>query len=301
MEQEESVAPFESALPAEVRARGLDWQSRRSIPPIPQWKCRLPEAFEVKEPTDYFRHLLKPATIEFMVEQTNLYAIQSDPNRPLNVTNEEMEQFIGICFYMSVYGLPRSRMFWCTSTRVDCVANTMGRHRWETIKHFLHFANNGHDRLFKVRPLLTSLLKSFKATPMDEMLCVDEQSVPFKGKSAMKQYNPKNPKRWGYKVFVLSDSNGILYNFDIYAGSISPVDGMPDIGASGNVVLQLASIIPDNLSYKIFFDNWFCSVDLPVALQKKIHSLGTVRQNRLPERLQRLWHPKERAAQFTGV
>ncbi|XP_058881426.1 piggyBac transposable element-derived protein 3-like [Acipenser ruthenus] len=224
-----------------------------------------------------------------MVEQTNLYAIQSDPNRLLNDTNEEMEQFIGICFYMSVYGLPQSRMFWCTSTRVDCVAYTMGTHCWETIKRFLHFANNddqvpagqpGHDRLLKVRPLLTSLLKSFKATPMDEMLCVDEQIAPFKGKSAMKQYNPKKPKRWGYKLFLLSDSNGIIYNFDIYTGSISPVDGMPDIGASGNVVLRLVSIISDNLSYKIFFDNWLCSIDLQVALQKqKIHSVGTVRQN----------------------
>lgn len=57
---------------------------------------------------------------------------------------------------------------------------------------------------------------------------------------------------------------------------------MPDIGASGNIILRLASIIPGNQSHKLFFDNWFTSVDLQTILQKrKIHCVGTVRQNRL--------------------
>lgn len=57
---------------------------------------------------------------------------------------------------------------------------------------------------------------------------------------------------------------------------------MPDIGASGNILLGLASITPDNQSYKLFFDNWFTSVDLQVTLQKKkIHCVGTVCQSRL--------------------
>lgn len=65
--------------------------------------------------------------------------------------------------------------------------------------------------------------------------------VPFKGKSSIKQYNPKKPKRWGCKICVLSDSNGVVYNFDIYSGPILPVDGMPDIGASGNIVFKLVN------------------------------------------------------------
>lgn len=82
---------------------------------------------------------------------------------------------------------------------------------------------------------------------------------------------------------MLADQHGIVYNFDFYTGTILvPVDGSPDIGTSGNIVLQLASIIPVNQSHKIFYDNWFTSVDLQVVLEKaKIHSVGTVRQNRL--------------------
>jgi len=100
-----------------------------------------------------------------MVDQTNLYAVQCDPGKPLNVTCYEIEQFIGICFYMSIYGLLGSRMYWNSTTRVDCVADTMTMHRWEAIKRNIHFADNtqliprghpGHDQLHKVRPLLTS-------------------------------------------------------------------------------------------------------------------------------------------------
>ncbi|KAJ8349477.1 hypothetical protein SKAU_G00246070 [Synaphobranchus kaupii] len=198
-----------------------------------------------------------------------------------------MEQFIGVCFYMSVPGLPKTRLYWNPKTREEMVASIMTVNRWENIKRHLHFADNnnqvpGGDKLFKVRPLLNFLNDSFSSIPMDEMLCVDEQMVPFKGRSQLKQYIPMKPKHWGYNFFILADQHGIVYNFDVYTGSIQPHPGFPDIGASGNIVLQLASAIPTNISHKLFFDNWFCSVDLQVLLEKeKIHSVGTVRQNRL--------------------
>ena len=55
-----------------------------------------------------------------------------------------------------------------------------------------------------------------------------------------------------------------------------------DIGSSGNIVMQLASVIPKNQDHKLYCDNWFTSVNLHVELEKiGIHSLGTVRRNRL--------------------
>lgn len=40
--------------------------------------------------------------------------------------------------------------------------------------------------------------------------------------------------------------------------------------------------MPDHKNHVVYFDNWFCSVDLQVELAKKgILSLGTVRENRL--------------------
>ena len=58
--------------------------------------------------------------------------------------------------------------------------------------------------------------------------------------------------------------------------------GNKEIGASVNIVMQLASVIPKNQGHKLYFDNWFTSVNLQVELKKiVIHSLGTVRRNSL--------------------
>lgn len=157
---------------------------------------------------------------------------------------------------MSVYGLPRSRMCWNNSTRIGAIADVMSRNRWEEIKNNLHFNNNDNmprpndpekDRLFKIRPLIDSLQTTFKKIPLEEsMICVDEQIVPFKGKSALKQYNPKKPHKWGYKIFVLCDKNGLIHNFEVYTGKILPPTTLPDIGPSSNVVLRLIEHLPQN-------------------------------------------------------
>ncbi|XP_047500267.1 piggyBac transposable element-derived protein 3-like [Penaeus chinensis] len=70
-----------------------------------------------------------------------------------------------------------------------------------------------NDKLSKVRPLLEHLRSKFKEIPMTEYLCVDEQMVPFKGNSSMKQYIPKKPHKRGYKIFVLADDIGMVYDF----------------------------------------------------------------------------------------
>ena len=58
--------------------------------------------------------------------------------------------------------------------------------------------------------------------------------------------------------------------------------GNKDIGASGNIVMQLASVIPKIQSHKLYFDNWFTSVNLQAELETiGVHSLGTVRRNRI--------------------
>lgn len=90
------------------KTKNLKWRKKRSTATVPEWKGSLPHADHVKEPIEYFRCLLSRNIIEEMVFQSNLYAIQCDPTMPLNVTFEEMEQFLGICFHMSVHGLPHT-------------------------------------------------------------------------------------------------------------------------------------------------------------------------------------------------
>jgi len=90
----------------------------------------------------------------------------------------------------------------------------MSRDRWTKIKVNLHLTDNQNidpdDPLYKIRPLVDQLQKEFRKIPMKEHLCVDEQMVPFKGTSWLKQYIPKKPHKWGYKFFLLCDSSGVV-------------------------------------------------------------------------------------------
>lgn len=102
---------------------------------------------------------------------------------------------------MSVYDLPRARMYCANDTRIDKIANVMSRNRWEEIKSNIHCNDNtnffnprdsNRDRLFKVRPLIDFLKEKLREIP--KYICVDEQINPYKGRSTLKQYNPKTKK-----------------------------------------------------------------------------------------------------------
>jgi len=115
-------------------------------------------------------------------------------------------------------------------------------------------------------------------------LSIDEQMVPFKGRSSLKQYLPKKPHKWGYTIFVLSGNSGFAYDLEVYTGKEDNVllEGEKDCGASGNVVTRLCRVVP-NVGHKVYFDNYFCSPDLQISLaQRGIQCLETVRTNRLP-------------------
>lgn len=54
----------------------------------------------------------------------------------------------------------------------------------------------------------------------EEYHSIDEQTIPTKARSAIKQYTPKKFDKWGYTVFSRCGSSGILYDFEIYVGKM---------------------------------------------------------------------------------
>ena len=120
--------------------------------------------------------------------------------------------------------------FWLTSS--PGFSRIMSRDRFELILSFLHYANNedhvargqpGHDRLFKVRQLIDMIVPKFRQvfSPRKEVV-IDEMTIAFKGRSVLKQYNPKKPDKWGFKVFVLSESkSGYVLDWTLYRGCSS--------------------------------------------------------------------------------
>lgn len=249
---------------------------------------------ELQSPIEYFKYFFSKEILQLIVHETNLYSIQCRPNKSANVCVEDIEQFIGTCLFMSIIQLPATRNYWSQSIGHPAVSEVMNCNRWEEIKRYIHFCDNSqsvprsdpnHDKLFKVRPLLNAFRERLLQVPKEQFLAVDEQIIPTKSRSSLKQYNPKKPHKWGYKAYVLSGVSGFSYDFEIFAGAQSNViiPGAPDLGVSSNVVARLTQSVPRHVNYKIFFDNWFTSVPLMVYLRKEgLLSLGTVRATRIP-------------------
>ena len=249
---------------------------------------------ELETPADFFNFFFNDDLMNFLVDQSNLYALQVDINKPAGITRNEVDQFIGMVIYMSLVQLPSSRLYWNSTLGQEIIYGTMSCNRWETIKRFLHFNNNndmklageaGFDKLFKIRPVLDKIRNQLLLVPKEEHLVVDEQIIPTKCHHHLKQYNPAKPHKWGFKNFVLSGVSGFSYDFDIFAGAQSDTypEGAPNLGVSGNVVSRLSATVPKGKNYKLFFDNWFNSPNLEVYLMKNgILALGTVRINRVP-------------------
>ena len=260
---------------------GTPWRivnEKHSQKEMPKWKGDLPNPDCVREPINYFRDFFDNEILEHIVEQSNIYAIQRNPNKPLNLDRNELEQFIGTLFVMSLTKITNTRLYWATGFAMNDISDYFSRNRWQCIKWNLHCANNdeilprdhpNYDPLFKIRPLITHLQKKFRSIPPSQMMCVDEQLVSFKGQSYMKQYIPSKPHKWGFKVFALCDTAGIQYDFEVYTGKAFPVPGEPDLGPSSNIVLQLAKTDPDDMNHLLYFDNWFTSVPLVNHLAKK--------------------------------
>uniref|UniRef100_A0A6P7H0L1 Uncharacterized protein LOC114348845 n=1 Tax=Diabrotica virgifera virgifera TaxID=50390 RepID=A0A6P7H0L1_DIAVI len=215
----------------------------------------LPECtLELETPADFFLFLFPKELISMIVEQSNIKALQDNINKPANISENEMEQFIGTVIFMSLVKLPSSRLYWSATVGQPQVFESMTCNRWEIIKKNLHFSDNsnsvpknlhfsdnsnsvpvgtpGHDKRFKIRPLLDNIKQRLLLVPKEEHLAVDEQIIPTKCRHHLKQYNPAKPHKWGYKNQVLSGVSGFSYDFDIFAGEQSNTfpNGAPDLG-----------------------------------------------------------------------
>ena len=66
----------------------------------------------LQEPVDYFWDIVRGEVIMGIVEESNRYAAQVDIDKALSLTSDELEQFIGILFLMSVVRMPATRDYW---------------------------------------------------------------------------------------------------------------------------------------------------------------------------------------------
>ncbi|XP_047518990.1 piggyBac transposable element-derived protein 4-like [Pieris napi] len=249
----------------------------------------------VKSPLDYFNAFFSENIFKLITDNTNLYSgtfIQSGAARSINITTDDIRDFIAITLLMGVVQMPSYRDYWSNALRYPLVANIMTLKKYEKIRRYLHFVDNtdtNDDRYFKVRPILECVRNNCLQLVEEKKYSVDEMMVPYKGTRAgsRRQYLPKKLKKWDFKIFVRAGVSGLIYDFLPYGGEDTfrgrcLTEYENSLGLGAKVVIALCKTIKEKPS-TVYFDNFFTSLELIQHLRNEygLFSLGTIKNNRL--------------------
>ena len=108
-DEEDHVPTVLSTSTANNRTRKPVWRTRQQSDVASTEPVFRGETFAgnpVSEPIAYFNDHLDDEMKANCVAQSNLFAIQTTPSKPLGITVPELDQFIGILFYMSIVCMP---------------------------------------------------------------------------------------------------------------------------------------------------------------------------------------------------
>lgn len=239
-------------------------------------------------PFEYFQEYISDEMWETMSTAMNTAHVV-ETGKSLCTTPEELKVFFALSITMSCLGYPQIRMYWAKRTKVPLVANHMTRERFFTLRSRLKVVNaldvddatKAQDRLWRIRPLVVEVQNGCLRLPREELLSIDEQMIPFTGRTHLKQFVPRKPNPEGLKNFVLASPSGFILDFEIYQGKKSLLHpGSSGIGESA--VLRLTQSLTKGT--KLFFDRYFTSSGLLDKLaEKEIAATGTVMNNRVPK------------------
>jgi len=135
-------------------------------------------------------------------------------------------------------------------TSTPAFRKIMASQRFESILRFLHFVYNNsvlpwkdRDRLFKIRPVIEELVCQFQQNyTLAREISIDETMVKFKGRKFFRQFLPRKPIRFGFKLFTLAESkSGYIWNFEFYIGR----KGEAEQNQPKNVAVRLTNPLQD--------------------------------------------------------
>ncbi|XP_068712041.1 piggyBac transposable element-derived protein 4-like [Montipora foliosa] len=187
--------------------------------------------------------------------------------------------------------LPEVHSYWSKNPLL-CVLEiqkVFSRNRFKKVSQYLHVNDKNrelargdanHDKLYKVRPLLDSVVSSIPSEYRPtKNVSIDEAMISFKGRLGIKQYMPLKPVKRGIKVWECADAlNGYVCNLSVYTGKERHAN--PEQGLGYRVVHNLTRPLVGK-NHHDFIDTFFSSIVLAEnLLRDQIYVCGTVRSNR---------------------
>ena len=244
---------------------------------------------------NFFNLMFKNSNFDRIAEETNRYARQAMETKPDPAWREtdakEVEAFFALNILFGIKQLPEVYSYWSKNQLLGVpeVQKIFPRNRFAKISQYLHLNNKrrelprghaNHDKLFKVQPILDSIVEAVKSEYRpSKNVSIDEAMIPFKGRLSLKQYMSLKPVKRGIKVWECIDSsNGFVCDLEVYTGKQR--DGNPKQGLGHRVVHNLTRPLVDKNNH-VFVDNFFNFLALAEdLLRDRIYICGTIPGNR---------------------
>ena len=138
-------------------------------------------------PIGLFRTFIMDSMIAGLVDQTNLYATRkTNACIALELTQHEMNWFLGVQMLMSIVKLSAMRMHWEFTIQYTPIAEAMSHDKFLRIRRCSHIHDDnlavlsgcaGHDRLHKIGSMYDKLKKHLKSIPPEERQSVEKHII----------------------------------------------------------------------------------------------------------------------------
>ncbi|KAJ8928303.1 hypothetical protein NQ314_019146 [Rhamnusium bicolor] len=139
--------------------------------------------------------------------------------------------------------------------------------------------NQPRTQMGKILPLVNFFNNKMKVVyyPNKE-LSIDESMVLWRGRLKFRQYIKGKRHKFGIKLYVLCEPNGLVLKLIVYAGSADS-----QLSGSQHTEKVVLSLLQEKLGvgHSVYMDNFYNSVKLARdLLGNKTYVTGTLRANR---------------------
>lgn len=95
------------------KKKKIHWTKKPFVPPVASFTGSFPPppTDTEPEPIDYFYSMFGQQSIKLLTDQSNLYSVQQNPNKPISISEGEMRKFIGTLIMTGIYSFPAQRFF----------------------------------------------------------------------------------------------------------------------------------------------------------------------------------------------